>query len=419
LAGGERSTAIARATALPRFDFSRSGTKFRIYAQQKSAGFTAEVVRIRSAPGTVRPGPRDAAIHVVDARNKASYRDDETDAVRGRPPFRGGHYRPVRPGRDGHFDYLDPLHRQFSAASAFAVTRCTLEIWRHYLERPLPWHFRKTFGPSLELIPRVKSYNSWSGDGYLEFGFPDYPDSQGADPFSENFDAVAHETGHLIMKSVVGTMPDDEKSMQYRAHEEAAADLVAVVAALHFDSVVEHVLGETRGHLFMENVASRVAEWGPRRDQDVRTIFNDDTLASVRRSRTLNKHELSRPFSGAAYDVFVGIYQTKLVALGAIPSDLARRSRHVPGRPVERLRDEFARHLGSRPGDFVAAIAAARHDFARLLARAWKTTPMRLLSYVRVVASLIVADRSLYGGAYTPLIRRAFAARGIEPEPGA
>ena len=265
----------------------------------------------------------------------------------------------------------------------------------------------------------MRSWNAWSGDGYLEFGFPDYPGSRGADPFAENFDAVAHETGHLIMKSVVGQMPDDQKSMQYRAHEEAAADLVALVAALHFDSVVRHVLAETRGYLFSTNSACRLSEWGPDRDEDIRSIFNNATLASVRKLKGLNKHELSKPFSGAAYDLFVGIYQTKLVKRGAIPKILAGRSRHAPGRRPPGLRGEFGQHLAAKHHDFVAAIADARHDFARLLARAWKATPMRELSYALVVANLIAADRSLYRGAYGRLIRRTFAARGIAPERGA
>lgn len=410
---------ILRAASLPRFRFSRNGTKFLIYAQQRDAGFTPEVVRIAARPGTIHAGPRDRTIHVIDAVNKASYRDDETEEIRGRPPYPPGRgrFRPATPRR-GHFDHLDPRRRQFSATAAFAVVRGTLEIWQHYFQQPLRWHFEKTFGPSLELIPRVRSYNAWSGDGYLEFGFPDFPDSHGADPFSENFDAVAHETGHLIMKSVVGTMPDDEKSMQYRAHEEAAADLVALVAALHFDSVVEHVLQETRGFLFSENAACRVSEWGPEPDEHIRTIFNEDTMASVRKSKTVNKHGLSHPFSGAAYDVLVGIYQAKLVERGAIPKSLARRSRHVPGRPMPRLRGEFARRFVAKHDDFVAAIGAARHEFAHLLARAWKSTPMHVLSYARIVASLIAADRALFGGAYGTLIRRAFAARGIAPARG-
>jgi len=98
----------------------------------------------------------------------------------------------------------------------------------HFFEvDAIPWHFVEQAGPVLQVHPRVTCANGWSGNGFLEFGFPFFPNRQHR--FCDNFEVVAHETGHLIMKSMVGTMPDDEKSLQHRAHEEAAADLIALV----------------------------------------------------------------------------------------------------------------------------------------------------------------------------------------------
>ena len=112
----------------------------------------------------------------------------------------------------------------------------------------------------LQVHPRVECANGWSGNGFLEFGFPYFPGRRFR--FCENLEVVAHETGHLVMKAVVGTMPDDEKSLQHRAHEEGAADLIALVTTPHFESVIAHVLRQTAGFLFGDNLLSRFGEWG-------------------------------------------------------------------------------------------------------------------------------------------------------------
>jgi hypothetical protein len=299
---------------------------------------------------------------------------------------------------------------------AFAVIRLTLEIWQHFLQRRVGWHFAARMGPVLQVHPRVGTANAWSGDGYLEFGYPDW-DWTTRDPFAENLEVIAHETGHLIMKSVVGTLPDDERSLHHRAHEEAAADLIALVVALHFDSVIAHVFRRTHGYLYADCVLSRIGEWG-RGDADVaRHAFNETTLPELRLDpAALDKHKLSGPFTGAVYDLLVEIFVDHLVGAGAITRTLAEACHHEPGRRSADLTPQFAGAIrGKRPA-FAAALAQARDDVASLLAAGWRRTTTDSLTFGKVLTHLLTADAEL-GLGRARLIQDTFALRGITPVP--
>jgi hypothetical protein len=402
------------------YRFSSRGVQFQIFAQSPALGLEAEPVRLRARPGTIKAGPRDATIHVIDARRKLPYKR-ENGTFRRRPPYPrdAPRFPAVRP-RGGHFDHLVPGTRAFNAAATFAVVRIVLEIWEHHLGRPIRWYFRETVGPSLEIIPLVSSDNAWSDEGYLEFGYPYYPDPTDRNvPFCLNFEVVAHETGHLILKSVIGTMPDDQKSLMHRAHEEAASDLIALLSALHFDSVITFALERTRGKLFSINTLSNFGDWGSTSFQRLRALYNDSTLSWARSVRTMDKYRLARPFLGAAFDAFVEIYEAKLVERGAITRALARASRHAarhaPRRAMPRLQRRFDAEYRRDPAAFRTALATARDEFARLLARTWLRTGRDGVTFAGVVANMLAAERELFRGRYAAIVRRAFAGRGIVP----
>lgn len=398
-----------------RFQFNENGTRFKIFAHSRAVGFTPEVVYVDAAPGSIDPGPRDAAIDVIDAKNKDSYYSDTTGKLRKRPvyPYPSDAPRATRPAapRRGHFDHLEPPAWEFSAAMVYAVVRTTLSVWGHFFGvAAIPWHFLAQAGSVLQVHPRVSCANGWSGNGFLEFGFPFFPSRRHR--FCENFEVVAHETGHLIMKSRVGTMPDDEKSLQHRAHEEAAADLIALVTTLHFESVIAHVLTQTAGFLYGDNLLSRFGEWGRGATALPRRSFNDATMASVRAMDPLTKHALSSPFTGAVYDVLVGIFLGRLVAVGAIDERVAARCRHTPGVPVPDLADDFRRAYRGRAHDFAEALRVARDELGWLLAGAWQRSTNDGLVYAKVLRHLLAADTAL-GTGHGALVAQAFAARGI------
>lgn len=402
-----------------RFSFNRSGTRFRVFAHSERLGFRDEVVCIDAEPGSILAGPTDRSIAVIDALDKPAYCSDTTGRVKKRPapPFPPDGRRsraPAVPVR-GHFDHLRPGRRAFSAAMAFAVVHLTREVWQHYVQRPIRWHFAATAGPVLQVHPRIGTRNAWSGDGYLEFGYPDWDWTLG-NPFSENLEVIAHETGHLVMKGLLGTLPDDERPLQHRAHEEGAADLIALIVALQFESVIAHVLRVTSGYLYESSLLSRIGEWGHGNADVERNAFNDATMDSARADPKLNKHKLSGPFTGAVYDLLVEIFVDHLAAAGAITRQLAADCRHEPGKPTADLTAPFRRAIRGRQADFAEALRQARDEVAALLAGAWLATGGGVLTFGRVLAHLLGADAAL-GLGRAAAIGEVFGARGIVPAP--
>lgn len=409
-------------------------------------------VYVASRPGTIGPGPSDSRIRVIDAvglrpyKWKLPYSDSTAGEPRWRPPYppRDPRHAPVE-ARRGHFDHIRVGTRAFSAANAFATVRCVLEIWEHYLGRRIAWFFKERGRRHLEIIPRVETDNAWSGEGFLEFGYF-VPRRRRRGPrapawLCENFDVVAHETGHLILKSIIGNPTAARKTLEYRAHEEGAADLVALVACLHFDRVVRRLLANTRGRLFSRNMLSRYGEES--RGAQIRSSFNPATIWSssvALAEATYDAHAFSKLFTGGAFDVFVEIYERYLVRHGAIPAGLARESKGAVATAIEgaspsathrrfqQLRQSFAVHFARDEEKFRLALLDARDDFGRLLAKTWARTSVEdfpgrdrprsrsRIPYSGVVANMIAADRAL-GGSYATIIRAAFGRRGISPTP--
>jgi hypothetical protein len=399
-----------------RFEWPQRGARFKVAPQP---GLPAEVVHVSGSHGPIEAGPRDRRIHVILAKNKRSYKSDDDWEYRTRPPYTGSAFEPVKPSPDGNFDTVDDQSREFSACSAYATVRCALAVWEHHFESVIPWFFAGALGSSLEMIPLVRSNNAWSGAGYLEFGFPAYPESRD-EPWSRNFDAVAHETGHLILRGVLGDPPNDEKSTQYRAHEEAAADLVAILAALHFEGVANDALDRTSGMLHGVTALTRVSEWGRKHhQQEVRRLENGRTLPLVRKVESPDKYDLSLVFSGATFDALTAIYHQALVERKAIPRELADRARRAPGESRADLRGEFGRFYHGAKPEFHETLRQARDWLCRVLARGWRASVGDTLTFASVLGRILEADaalaRELGGAARGSLIRHEFAARGVAP----
>ncbi len=403
-----------------RFTQNPSGTMFQLVPQP---GFAPEIVRVTPRFGRIHAGPRDETIEVVDARNKVSYKNDDTLRYRSKPPFRGKRRDPVRPDPDGHFvKGVTPDSLDFFAVAAFATARFTLEVWRFHLGRDVKWFFGDK---PLELIPRVKSANAWVGEGFMEFGYDKYPD-EGYEtrPFAGNFDAVAHETGHLIMKGLLGNPPFDERSIQYRAHEEAAADLIAVVSLMHLDTVVRDALDRSGGLLRGDSALSVVSEWGRARKlkADARRLFNEKRVEEVREAEypDPDKYDLSLTFSGPSFDALLGIYYAVLAQHHLVADEVANDARHVLGQPAPtRVRDAFKRAYAKAEPEFHEALREARDYFARLFARAWLAVEPAGLTFARALTSILDQDHRLAADLgrrpHTALLRSVFAARDIQP----
>jgi len=171
------------------------------------------------------------------------------------------------------------------------------------------------------------------------------------------------------------------------------------------------VLTQTAGFLYGDNLLSRFGEWGRGPTALPRRSFNEATLASVRALDPLTKHALSSPFTGAVYDVLVGIFVRHLVALGAIDERLAAHCRHTPGLPVPALGDDFRRAYRGR--------GRLRRGAPPCAGRAGLAAGRRLASqhprWPRVLegAASPAGRRHRAGTGHGALVAQAFAARGI------
>ena len=386
---------------------ARSGTRFRLFPQPRflSAFRNPETVHINMPPGSILAGPADDRMFVVDAINKDLY--DQFS----RPPFSGLQNPSVMPDSDGHFDHLDVDSREFSCATMYATVRRTLDIWEDYFGHSIPWHFEASFD-RLELIPLIDWDNAQSGFGFLEFGFGRSV-SGGIDPsrpYCQNFDVLAHELGHSIIFSQVGVpaSPLDE-GIDYGGMHESAGDLVAIVASLHFHSVVDHLLESTRGNLFTANELARMGELSESRE--IRSAFNSLRMSDVGDE----PHDRSEPLTGGFFDVMVEIFQKRLVARGLISQRLATRSTQGPGGSPDTsgIQAEFNALYAGREEEFKEELLKARDELGVLLARTWQGLNPNFLTYHDVVRRLLQADRQETGGRHQQTIRECFAWRGI------
>jgi hypothetical protein len=347
---------------------------------------------------------------VVDALDKTPYFDGHEESGQ-RPPYRGPAGPAARPRR-GHFDHLRPsgrTARQFSAANVYATIRLTLAVWEHYLGVPLRWYFRGR----LEVIPRVRSDTGFSRPGYIECGYERAGRRGRAYPLCENFDVVAHETGHLILRSVIGH-PRHPSGLQQEAREEALADIVAIVTLLHVEPAVQRLLRRTRGNLFSANLLDRIGEMS--RTTVARRANNDKTMDRLTWSADPRafRYELAAPFTAATYDALVDLYENGLVARRAIPRALAAASVDAAGRTVPIVQRVFAQQYRGRERLFEDALLEARDTIARTLAQA-----LRRLSpydgYPETLARLLATARRQHGIRTARVIRDSFARRGITP----
>ncbi|MFQ5932568.1 MAG: hypothetical protein ACE5MM_09180, partial [Nitrospiraceae bacterium] len=303
-------------------DFQSTGTRFRLFAQAPVLPAFAEpdTVWISLPPEHVGPGPSDHRMYVVDPIDKTRPYD-----VPYLPPYDGPAHPPVEAGPDGHFDYLEVGTREFNAAHMYGSVRRVLDIWEGYFGRPITWHFQG-HTDRLELIPWIDWNNAHAGYGFIEAG---YRRNEAGDetPLCLNFDVLAHELGHSILYSEVGLPPQGAVSAEYVAFHESASDLVAVISALHFDSIVDLLLARTRGNLYVPNILNRIGELSP--TEQIRLASNPLRMSDVPSISTPveqlsypDRHQLGQPLTGGVFDILVEAFQNNLVANGLISEEL-------------------------------------------------------------------------------------------------
>ena len=384
----------------------QSGTRVRLFAQSHylQAFREPETVWLSPPAGSVGPGPSDDRMYAVDPIGK-----DEPYEFPFLPPWLGHAHPPVAPDEDGHFDYLEVDTRDFVVAHMYGGIRRTLDIWEGYFGRRIEWQFRPHF-ERLELIPIIDWDNAQSGYGFIEFGFG--PSQAGeAQLFSLNFDVLAHELGHSILFSEVG---HDEATItgEYLGFQEAMGDLIALISALHFDSVVDQTLISSRGNLYAENETNRLGELTE--SAEVRMASNSRKLSEFEQGWS-DAHHLALPLVGAVFDCLVDVYQDHLVRSGLIDPELERLTEATPYEDLDEgeIQARYAQAYQGRHEEFKIALVEARDYIGHCLVSLMTGTSPHFLRFADVGEVLLAADRRLSGGRYQQKFRENLDWRNI------
>ena len=397
------------------------GTRFRLFPQMPSLhGFSRpETVRVSPPPGTIAPGPFDGAMRVVDAIDKpAPYTFPYM------PPYRGPAYPPAEAGPDGHFDHIPLDDRRFLAAHMYGSVRFVLDIWEGYLGKTVDWYDpRDRF--VIELVPDVAWDNAHAGFGFIETGGRTSADGD-YQPFALNFDVLAHEVGHTLLFSEVGIPGAGGLTPQYLGFHESMADLVALLSTLHFETIIDDLIDQTGGNLYVLNFLNRIGELS--NSEQIRIASNDthmEDLASLRLTaeggwidpsgQGRKAHDLAQPLTGAIFDSLVEIYQDGLVRRGVLPPEGDPRgwTEDSVTASLDRLQQMHEGAVSHHRSAFVDSLIEARDYISFALAVAWHRLDADHFSFGRFTRTFLEVMAALGQEQNLPAFAENFQARGI------
>ncbi len=130
-------------------------------------------------------------------------------------------------------------------------------------------------------------------------------------------------------------------------------------------------------------------------------------------------HDLSKPLTGAIFDVFVEVFQKELVKDNLISQELADLSYHGPEEnpDVDDINRQFAEAYEGNEERFKDALLRARDYFGELMAMVWDRIEPTFLNYVKVGLEVLSADVQLTEGKHQDTIRECFVWREIHFPP--
>lgn len=400
-----------------------TGTRFRLFPQPQ--GYAApDIVMVSGHPGSIGAGPSDRQLRAILPVDKRRPYDPPGFM----PPYAGPCHPGATPDAAGQFDHIATHDPDFLPAHLFGCVRRTLDVWEGYLGHPVRWWHADTY-PQLELVALLDWDNAHSGPGFIETG--SRPNRYGQEPlFCLNFDVVAHETGHAVLFSTMGVPPVEALGAQFLGFHESFSDLTALLAALHFPSLVDRLLLQTGGNLYALNLLNRIGELSD--VEQIRIADNTVTMADVvglrpgpdgawldPLGRGRNAHALAEPLTGAMFDILVELFQDGLLARGAIPpqQDIRGWSRAEAEAGLDLVQARSARALAAFGRAFRSALLDARHVLGRCMAHVLRTVRPDGLDYGQVAAAVIEASRQAGQAHLTDEFMDIFRLRGIDPRP--
>ncbi len=302
---------------------------------------------------------------------------------------------PAKADEQGNYMFW-PGQPEFDQINAFYYATFTLRMYEHYAQRALPWSF-----PQERIL--IDPHAGIGGNAYYSeldtlLGFNGFQDDNDFIQSSQSADIVSHETAHAILDGM-RDLYNESFGLGSNAFHESFGDMTAVLVALHDDSLIKRLLDWTDGNLRIDNFISTIAEQVTNRLQvrgdsmPARSVylrnalnkftdipFDDLPITPIDPDVELSreKHNYSRLFTGAFYDILVAVYE----------------------------------QLRKSPSDRIA-IHRTRDIVGNLLVTAVEIGPICELTFADMARAFLAADNMLHDGAYTAILIEVFDRRKI------
>lgn len=338
--------------------------------------------------------PQDPFVGEPEVRRMSSS-DIRRGLVNGRVRIDDSRGGVAQPDDDGNYMYL-PGSIEFDQVNAFYYTTFTLRMYERYAKRSIPWAFPSA---RIKIDPHVgNDANAFYDEGNQMLGFHTFVYDLRELSTAQSADIVSHEAAHAILDGM-RDLYNESFGLGARSFHESFGDITTVLVALHDDSLIRRLLKWTDGNLRMTTFVSEVAERLVELNQNggnylsehtlyLRNAFNQftnvpfddlpfDSPDPLKLSR--QEHSYSRLFSGAFYDILVGIYE-KL------------KSEGVPG---------------------YIALYKARDLMGQLVVNAIEAGPVGEMTFADMAQTFLSVDNVLNQGQHIEVMKEVFAKRGI------
>ncbi len=339
--------------------------------------------------------PQDPFVSGPEVR-RMSARDIRPGLINDRVRIQDTEGDTAQPDSEGNYLFW-PGTREFDQINCLYYVTFTLRMYERYARRFLPWSF-----PNLRI-----TVDPHSGNGANAFyneqdrliGFHAFQLNGETISAAQSADIVSHETAHAILDSL-RDLHNESFGLGPTAFHEAFGDMSAMLVALHDDSLISRLLDWTGGDLRLDNFITVVGEQLTERlrtmpEVNTRTIYLRNALNKLQllafdslahtaddpeTQLTRESHNYSRIFSGAFYDILVGIY--------------------------ERLKQTANPRI---------AVHRARDIVGYLLTCAVELGPVGEFDFADMARAFLTADVVLNNGQHTDILLQVFHQRGILP----
>jgi hypothetical protein len=297
---------------------------------------------------------------------------------------------------EGDLEKTKPGTVEFQASHLCAILTHAYDSWEKYFGAPYDWEM----GTILPVQPRAgRDLNAYYDRTALRFFYTTDSVTKRTLYTCESSDVVAHECGHAILDA---HHPDYWSSLhpETAAFHEAFGDLTALLTTLQFPTVRARMLKETNEDLRKTSNVTRLAEelgkalYAEYGKNVAGATFLRDLVNTFRYKETWllpatapstrlssESHNFSRVFSGAVYQILVGIYEHKRKGDAALSAD--------------------------------DALVRARDDVGKMLATALILAPPGDAVFRVMATSLFKAEQQLFSSAYFEILKKVFSNRRI------